>query len=429
MQEDELKYFRDPIHGFIEVSPFELKIISHPLFQRLRRIKQLGLAEYVYHGANHTRFAHSLGVMHIVKRVLEILGLRKEDYAEKVIIAALLHDIGHPPLSHSFENALNFPHEEYTKEIIYRTEIKDELSEKFSKKDLDDIVGFIKGTNARYPIGSQLINSEIDADKLDYLLRDSLHCGVKYGIYDLERLMISLAVSDDNRVIISHRGFDVAEELVLARFFMYKQVYLHKTKRAFEILLEKTLKDLYEQGVLEYPKINEDLDEELLDKDDIWLISNLREIKNRQDINEKLRRFIKMILERDPLRVPPLGVHEEYIDEYTNKATDKYYKLLYIKDRKSFTDELENYGINIEDVFVDRPDLKIKETPYYSPSREEMAEKPAIWISSRDRKIKEITEIQGSLTRSISTKKLYMIRIYTLPEYRDDINEILHKII
>ena len=106
------------------------------MFQRLRRIKQLGLAEYVYHGANHTRFTHSLGVMHVVKRILEILKMDEEDYSSKIIMAALLHDVDHPPLSHSFEYTLNFNHEDYTREIVYRIELKDILSERYSNKDI-----------------------------------------------------------------------------------------------------------------------------------------------------------------------------------------------------------------------------------------------------------------------------------------------------
>lgn len=235
------KYFRDPIHGFIEVDPLELKIISHPLFQRLRRIKQLGLANYVYHGADHTRFAHSLGVMHIVKRILNILRI-EEEYRHKIVLAALLHDIGHPPLSHSLETALGIKHEEYSSAIIERTEIKDILtSDKFSKKDLTEIIGFISGEYAKFPLGNQLIRSEIDADRLDYLLRDSHYCGVKYGVYDLERLLISLKVLEEPhyKIVVTERGFDAIEEFILARFFMYKQVYIHKTKRSLKLSYRK----------------------------------------------------------------------------------------------------------------------------------------------------------------------------------------------
>ena len=428
LENNKIKYFRDPIHGFIEVSPFELKVISHPLFQRLRRIKQIGLGEYVYHGANHTRFAHSLGVMHIVKRILEILKINEEDYKNKIILAALLHDIGHFPLSHSFEYALNLNHEDYTKEIIYRTEIKDILSERYSNKDIRDIIGFISGTHAKYPIGSQLINSEIDADKLDYLLRDSLHCGVKYGVYDLERLLISLEIPD-NIVVISHRGFDLAEEFILARFFMYKQVYLHKTKRAFEILLEIILKELQNKGLLEYPKLKEDLDMKLPEKDDIWLFSKLREVRKNYNIDERLRRYINMLLKRDPLRVPPLGSHEEYVEIGMEKITERFHDLIKIKENANFLNMLKRYDIEPETVFVDQPSLKIKEEPYYSVSKEEVSEKPAIWILDRDGSVKEISHIPGSLTRSISTKKLYMVRIYTLPEHRKHLNIVLTKVL
>jgi len=127
---DDLKYFRDPVHGFIEVTPLELKIIEHPLFQRLRRIKQLGLAHYVFHGATHTRFGHSLGVMKIAKQITQNLKIPEEE-SQKIAMAALLHDIGHFPLSHTFEKVMEKilkirgGHEEYTKAIIERTSLRD----------------------------------------------------------------------------------------------------------------------------------------------------------------------------------------------------------------------------------------------------------------------------------------------------------------
>ncbi|MGQ4915776.1 MAG: HD domain-containing protein [Candidatus Asgardarchaeia archaeon] len=229
------KYFRDPIHGFIEVSQVALSIVNHPLFQRLRRIKQLGLAEYVFHGATHTRFEHSLGTMKIAKDILRFtnIGLtnnnsgtgsntnnfRHDFESQKIILAALLHDVGHFPLSHTFEKKMKEKlklegHEIYSKAIIERTSIKDILTDdSFSNNDIRDIVTYILGHHIQ-PFPVQIIHSELDADRLDYLLRDSLYCGVKYGIYDLDRLLISLDRYND-QLIVTARGRHAVEELAL----------------------------------------------------------------------------------------------------------------------------------------------------------------------------------------------------------------------
>jgi uncharacterized protein len=232
-----VKIINDPIHGFIRVRfPRVLRAIAHPWVQRLRRLSQLGLAQMVYPNATHTRFAHALGAMHLMDTALQSLVAKgviqlSEKTFEAALLAALLHDIGHGPFSHSLEGSiLPYPHETITYALIDLLEV--------DLGDLSETRAILQGQHP-LPYLCELIQSPLDVDRLDYLVRDSFFTGVQEGIVGTERLIHTLTITPDNHLAIEEKGLASVEKFILARRFMYWQVYLHKTVLAAEILLQK----------------------------------------------------------------------------------------------------------------------------------------------------------------------------------------------
>jgi len=238
--------FRDPIHGNISVTdPTVFALIQSPEFQRLRRIRQLGTSFISYPGAEHTRFAHSLGVYHLMNRVLKHLrehGVEiSDDEHAMTCCAALLHDIGHGPFSHLFEKLTKVHHERWVQQVI--TSEESSIFQILAGRNPawpSRIASFISGSWEGRPFLKELISSQLDVDRMDYLLRDSRMCGVTYGQFDLERLIQTITVFD-NHVALTDKGIHSAEEFLLARYFMYWNVYFHKATRAIEVVLEMML--------------------------------------------------------------------------------------------------------------------------------------------------------------------------------------------
>ncbi|MEE3487636.1 MAG: HD domain-containing protein [Bulleidia sp.] len=251
---DEVKVLRDPVHGYIHVD-YEVvwKCINSKWMQRLRRIRQLGGAFIVYHTADHTRFSHSLGVYEIVRRMVNEVPDLKNALNERekvtVMLAALMHDIGHGPYSHAFESILRDSHEAYTCWIIEQDpEIRGILEEAAPglSKDVADVIRHA----SHNPILPQLVSAQLDADRMDYLLRDAYFTGTKYGEFDMERILRVLRVADD-KVVVKESGVYAVENYIMARYHMYWQVYYHPTARAYENMLRKLflrLRDLNKEG-------------------------------------------------------------------------------------------------------------------------------------------------------------------------------------
>ena len=236
---------RDPIHGFVKLSDKEMKLINTRVFQRLRRIRQLAMTFLVYPGAVHTRFDHSIGVMHIAGRICtKLRELHPERVCEEDIVrirfAALLHDVGHGPFSHVSESLLeryapDQPemagnrekiHEKITVDIL---QTDPEINEILSSEERKFVVEMIRGQETQN-WQRDIVSSELDADKMDYLLRDAYFAGVKYGVYDLEKLIESCLILDlpDSPLAISSKGIYALEQLLLARYHMTQQVYWHR---------------------------------------------------------------------------------------------------------------------------------------------------------------------------------------------------------
>lgn len=290
---------RCPIHGFIGLNEFEKRIIDHPVFQRLRRIRQLAWTDHVYPSAMHTRFEHSLGVMHVASRLYDSIvsnssGLLKTVFGyteaglirdrQKIRLAGLLHDVGHSPFSHGSEElypekpvepqagdlaakgpeAKQYRHEDYSFALI-RGPLKDAIeTDEWNRRNYgitaEDVAAIIEGTPSAGPalFWRDLLSGQLDADRMDYLLRDSHHTGVSYGKYDLHRIVATVRAFNDKsrgkktpRIGISSGGWHAAEALIVARYYMHKQVYFHKTRGAYDIHLKGAMGTLLPGG--KYP--------------------------------------------------------------------------------------------------------------------------------------------------------------------------------
>jgi HD superfamily phosphohydrolase len=236
--------YRDPVHGFILVNgDYLLQLIDTPEFQRLRRIRQLGVSYGTYHGAEHSRFGHSLGTMWIMQQMLDRLEHAGFPIASDVRItalcAALLHDVGHGPFSHALENLLtcDTPHEEWSQAIVTGDTEINRVLRQVDEALPQQVADVLASAYAGPAFVQELVSSQLDADRMDYLLRDSLYTGVTYGHFDLHRLINTLQLMDEH-VVIQAKGIVAIEEYVLARYFMYWQVYYHKAIRSQELLLQ-----------------------------------------------------------------------------------------------------------------------------------------------------------------------------------------------
>ncbi|MDE5977270.1 MAG: HD domain-containing protein [Turicibacter sp.] len=245
----EEKVFRDPVYGYVHVyDQLIWDLIQTKEVQRLRRIKQLGGTYMVFHTAEHSRFSHSLGVYEMARKIIRALMHRgtilDEDDRLLVLAAALLHDLGHGPFSHSFESVFSVRHETFTERIIMEdTEVHyvlEAYQKGFAKKVRDVI-------NKTYPnqVVVSIISSQLDADRLDYLLRDAYFTGAPYGEIDVERILRTMRVVND-KIVYKVSGMHAIEDYLMSRYQMYWQVYLHSTGRSFDLVIQNMLRRLRE---------------------------------------------------------------------------------------------------------------------------------------------------------------------------------------
>jgi len=231
---------KDEIHGTIGFDSLEERIIDSGPFQRLRRIRQMSVTNLVYPGANHTRFEHSLGTAHLANVIARNVGL-EEDEIRKVKLYALLHDIGHTPFSHEGEDVLAKyvgDHEERGKRLVGTGEIADIIGENFKPSEIAKV--------GRSTYGS-IVTSDLGADRMDYLKRDALNTGVAYGVIDIDRIVHTLTMKDDE-LCIGKGGLEAAEYLLVARFMMFSTVYLHRTVRIATAMLYRALEGTIHDG-------------------------------------------------------------------------------------------------------------------------------------------------------------------------------------
>ena len=314
---NKLKIVNDPVYGFIHIpNEFILDLIEHPYFQRLCRISQMGLSYLVYPGARHTRFHHALGCMYLMQQAIQTLRYKQVEInpeeEEGLYIAILLHDIGHGPFSHAMEHSIveGISHEEISLAFM------EELNRQFEGKLSIAIEIFQKKYHKQFM--NQLISSQLDMDRLDYLKRDSFYSGVSEGNINSQRIIAMLTVKDDT-LIVEEKGIYSIEEFLVARRLMYWQVYLHKTSIGAEFVLIRILarvKELTQQGkklpmttalrfFVENHITKETFDRHALhlfaQLDDYDIISGLKEWQYGDDW--VLAKLSQMILNRDLLRV------------------------------------------------------------------------------------------------------------------------------
>lgn len=345
------KFIRDSVYGDIMLNEIEVEVMDNPQFQRLRRIKQLGLISLIYPGANHTRFEHSIGTMHIASKLADKLDLNQED-KELVRISALLHDIGHGPFSHVSEGVLSFPHEELTKYVIKNTAIRDIVEKKF---DIDKIIEIINGEGKFGPI----VSGELDADRMDYLLRDSHYTGVAYGIIDYERIISNINLN--KHLSLDIKGVQAAEGALVSRYFMYPSVYQHHTTRIVNSMFRRGLKKLIDKGV-----INEN---DMYKYDDADIIGIFRNSEG----------YPKEIMERLDNRNIFKRVKTIRLDNF--KTPEKLYKIGNKELRKAEEEIAMDYDIDKDYVI-----LNIAEYPRFDEMKTEV---------SVDGKLYPLTEISN----------------------------------
>lgn len=315
-QTNKLKIFNDPIYGFIG-TPNELifNLIAHPFFQRLRRISQMGLSFLVYPGAHHTRFHHALGSMHLMQQAIRVLRFKKveitDDEETGLLVAILLHDIGHAPFSHALEGILiaDIDHETISLRFM------ESLNQEFDGA-LDTAISIFKKEHPKKFL-NQLVSSQLDMDRLDYLKRDSFYTGVTEGNISSER-MISMLTAVDNELVVEEKGVYSVEKFLMARRFMYWQVYLHKTGLVAEQMLIKVVQRARElitkKQMLECSKTllkflerdaSNNFNEETLtlfsQLDDVDILAALKLWQNHSDF--VLSNLASMLLDRDLLKI------------------------------------------------------------------------------------------------------------------------------
>lgn len=416
--------YRDPIHGFIEVSDLENKIINSAPFQRLRNIKQLAMTYMVFHGAEHTRFGHSLGVMHLVSRSFlsavkngnySFDEAKREWYYQILRLIALTHDLGHAPFSHASESVFpdGLEHETFTEKIVTETEVANyirEIGEEFVEKYGDDYnitpelicdiyMGRDPGEHSEFTFLKSFMDSELDCDKMDYLLRDSTYCGVNYGRFDVDRLISSLTIyvqDDCPRLAIKDGGEQAFEEFVLARYFMFIQVYFHRTRRYFDVMFYKALLEILPSG--KYPG-NTD---EYLQWDDTRVIQLMQQ---QAGTHEACRNIVNRM-------VYPRVLHT---NAHPSAADKREFRLI----------QRELYSKFGEDSFIE--DFSADKMPHKIPTKTEISDEHAIVIvDSSTGKCSTISE-NSHIIQSL-TDKIDIMRLYVKPELKDTVRESIRSI-
>ena len=400
----------DPIHDFVRVYDNELKIIDTPIFQRLRRIRQLSGAHLIYPGAQHTRFEHSLGVMHIASMAGQVLaekGVVSSDDIQNLRLASLLHDIGHGPFSHLFEEIFEekrkISHEDLGRDIILKTEIGDIISKNGFDKKLITKLAF---GDSKLQFMNEIISGVLSADMMDYLLRDGYFTGAEHAKIDHHRLTHSLDVYK-NKLALDKSSLVNFETMMISRYQMFKAVYFHKTVRAGEVMLLEAM-DLAE-GELGLSSMN--LDEYLQLSDDVILAKLL----NLPEHNSKLKASKKIAtdyLNRNLFK----SVFETTL---TGKAITK-------KHMQELREEVSKKSkIDINEIFVDSsntPSIPL------SPSKKESK---SIILLENDGNKTTAKEILISQIKLVSAMSGFMkiLRVYTPAKNRKKVEMVAKSIL
>jgi HD superfamily phosphohydrolase len=398
-------FIKDPIYGYIRLTETEKRILDTGPVQRLRRIRQLSGAEYVYPAATHTRFEHVLGTMYLAGVVTENLAAKLDEGEKKAVkVAALLHDVGHAPFSHLFEPILQKyvgkTHEDMSTSIILNSELSNVLQHEGLDLSLVSRLCVGKLEDPKRAYLDQIIRSSVDVDKMDFVLRDSYHTGAGYGGVDIFRLIYTMDVLNGN-LAVDVTALSTLESFILARLESFRTIYFHKTSRAAQIMLLKALE--YAKDDLDITQLGS-VDEYLaLDDDSVWAILR-RNAKSRTIVDGlNCRRLLKCAYEKT------FFVKDEFLSSLFTKDTVR------VKMEEEIAYKAK---VAVEDVSIDLPSLP--SVPYHSAAELEPMDIPVFYRGPNGEKLpQKISEV----SKIVDVLMAYMniIRVYTDEQYRDDV--------
>jgi HD superfamily phosphohydrolase len=406
-------FIKDPIHGYVRISQTERSVIDTEPVQRLKRIRQLAGSEFVYPAANHTRFEHVIGAMHLAGTLAEALPVDLPRHQrEQLRLAALLHDIGHGPFSHVFEpllaKYLNKSHEDFVPWLVKETDIAEKL----------EAAGFDASTLGRLAIGKltnrkrayldQIISSSVDVDKMDYVVRDSFHTGAGYGSFDVHRLLYAMDIID-NGLSVDGSAVATLESFLLARFESFRTIYFHKASRAVQIMMVRALEVARDELRL----LDFDGPEDYLKLDDYKVWTELKECKKSRKIMQDLesRRLLKCAYERT------LFSREELVSNVISND----------QVRADIERQIARKArVAWEDVIIDVPTLP--SVPYHDSAALHSMDVPVFKHSPSGKKqripLSEVSRIVGVLPTFMN-----LVRVYTKESYRSRVGTAARQIL
>jgi len=406
---------KDPVHGYVYISEAEKNIIDSYPMQRLRRLRQLAGSEYVYPGANHTRFEHCIGVMFLAGKVLENPNVQAQisnEEADACRIAALLHDVGHGPFSHVFEQLLlkqlEKTHEDITSWIIEKSEVGDKLSQMgYKPKDVS-----LRAVGKQHQPGKafldQIISSAVDVDKQDFIVRDTYHTGAEYGFIDVYRLIHALDILGEN-LAVELGALSALEAFMIARIESFKSIYFHRVGRAAQIMLATAMEKADKELGLTAFKTPEDY----LALDDYTVWTDLRNCKNSKTTicNLEKRQLLKCAYERT----------------FYEKDT----MISNIFGREAYRQQMQREiakeaSVNLESVIIDVP--TVPSVPYHHAVLTESMEIP---VFTRAQTGEKTPERLSEISKIFETLQGFMniLRVYTDKENREKVEKATAKIL
>ncbi|MEM2102298.1 MAG: HD domain-containing protein [Candidatus Bathyarchaeia archaeon] len=405
---------KDPIYGYVYVTKTDKEIIDSFPVQRLRMLRQLAGAEYVYPAANHTRFEHSLGVMYLAGVLCENSGISeylKKDEIQIIRLAALLHDVGHGPFSHIYEHLLrkiDKTHEDMTQWIIEKSELKDQLQK----------IGHNPKTVAKLAVGKlglegknfidQIIQSAVDVDKLDFIVRDTYHTGAKYGYVDVFRLIHNIDVLNGG-LAVDLGALSTLESFILARIESFKSIYFHRVGRAVQIMLAMAMENAKDElGLTDFKT-----PEEYLALNDFTVWTMLKNCEKSKEIMSNLerRRLLKCAYEQTFYAKDKTVSSIFDVEEIRNQIRDK------------IADEAK---VQPDNVVIDVPTLP--SVPYHHSILTEPMEIPVFYKTREDEKIPQrLSDISGIF--DVLKGFINILRVYTDQKNREKVGTAAEKIL
>lgn len=404
---------KDPIHGYVRISETERTIIDTQPVQRLRRLRQLAGSEFVYPAANHTRFEHVIGVMHLAGALAEVMPTHLDARSkEQMRLASLLHDIGHGPFSHVFEplmvRHLKKTHEDLVPWLVNATEIGDKLNDAGFDTRKVGLLAVGRLRDKARPYLDQIISSGVDVDKMDFLVRDSFHTGAGYGSVDVHRLLYTMDVISGN-LAVDWRAVATLESFLLARLESFRTIYFHRASRAVQIMIVQALEAAKDE--LNLLAFDEPADYLRLDDYKVW--TDMKECKRSKNIIKDLeaRRLLKCSYEKT------LFARKGLVSNVITKES--------VRDRIR-AKIAGRARIKVEDVIIDTP--TIPSVPYHNAVEIQLLDIPVFKRGPRGRK--ELVQ-PSEISRIIGVLRTFtnLVRVYTKERYRSRVEQASRQIL